>query len=60
MDAAYYAIDVSDKFVAELYAVHVVKDPAYMGIFSFGIYEVKTPFHRKSSLEHMDSRQRNG
>ena len=43
IDAAYYAIDVSDKFVAELYAIHVVKDPAYIEMFSFGIYDIETP-----------------
>jgi len=53
MDAAYYAIDVSDKFEAELYAIHVVKDPAYLEMFSFGIYDVETPFHRKASLEQI-------
>jgi nucleotide-binding universal stress UspA family protein len=45
INAAYYAIDVSDKFNAELYAIHVVKDPAYMEMSSFGIYDVETPFH---------------
>ena len=53
MDAAYYAINVSNKFNAELYAIHVVKDPAYVEMFSFGIYDVETPFQRKSSLEHI-------
>jgi nucleotide-binding universal stress UspA family protein len=53
IDAAYYAINVSNKFNAELYAIHVVKDPAYVEMFSFRIYDVETPFHRKSSLEHI-------
>jgi nucleotide-binding universal stress UspA family protein len=53
IDAAYYAINVSNKFNAELYAIHVVKDPAYVEMFSFGIYDIETPFHRKSSLEHI-------
>jgi hypothetical protein len=44
---------VSYKFDAELYAIHVVKDPAYMEMFSFGIYDVETPFQRKSSLEQI-------
>jgi hypothetical protein len=44
---------VSDKFNAELYAIHVIKDPAYVEMFSFGIYDVETPFHRKSSLEQI-------
>jgi hypothetical protein len=44
---------VSDKFNAELYAIHVVKDPAYMEMFSFEIHDVETPFHRKSTLEHI-------
>src|SRR5919109_2472713 len=51
--AGYYAIDVSNKFNAELYTIHVVKDPAYVEMFSFGIYDVETPFHRKSSLEQI-------
>ena len=37
MDAAYYAINMPDKFDAEVYAIHVVKDPAYFEMFSFGI-----------------------
>ena len=53
MDAANYAINVSNKFSARLYAIHVVKDPAYVEMFSFGIYDVEAPFHRKSSLEHI-------
>ena len=53
MDAANYAIDVSDKFEAELYTIHVVKDPEYLEMFSFGIYDVETPFHRKASLEQI-------
>jgi nucleotide-binding universal stress UspA family protein len=53
IDAAYYAIIVSNKFNSQLYAIHVVKDPAYMEMFSFGIYDVETPSHRKSSLEHL-------
>lgn len=48
MDAAYYAINVSNKFNAQFYAIHVVKDP-----FSFGIYDIETRSHRKSSLEHI-------
>jgi nucleotide-binding universal stress UspA family protein len=56
MDAAYYAINVSNKFNAELYAIHVVKDPAYVEMFSFGIYDVETPFQRKSSLEHISQK----
>ncbi len=35
-NAAYYAINVLNKFNAELYAIHVVKDPAYVEMFSFG------------------------
>jgi hypothetical protein len=31
----------------------VVKDPAYMEMFSFGIYDVETPFQRKLSLEQI-------
>jgi nucleotide-binding universal stress UspA family protein len=56
MDAAYYAINVSNKFNAELYAIHVVKDPAYVEMFSFGIYDVETPFQRKSSSEHISQK----
>jgi nucleotide-binding universal stress UspA family protein len=56
MDAGYYAIDMSNKFNAELYAIHVVKDPAYVEMFSFGIYDVETPFQRKSSLEHISQK----
>jgi nucleotide-binding universal stress UspA family protein len=41
------------QFNAELYAIHVVKDPAYMEMFSFGIYDFEIPFHRISSLEHI-------
>jgi nucleotide-binding universal stress UspA family protein len=52
MDAGYYAIDMSNKFNAELY----VKDPAYVEMFSFGIYDVETPFQRKSSLEHISQK----
>jgi hypothetical protein len=44
---------VSDKFNAELYAIAVIKDPAYVEMFSFGIYDVERPFHRKSSLEQI-------
>jgi nucleotide-binding universal stress UspA family protein len=53
MNAAYYAINVSNKFNAQLYAIHVVKDPEYMEMFSFGIYDIETPFRRKSSLEQV-------
>jgi hypothetical protein len=42
---------LSDKFNVELYAIHVVKDLAYLEKFSFGIYDIETPFHGKSSLE---------
>lgn len=42
---------MSDKFNSEFYSIHVVKDPAYLDMFSFGIYDVETPFRRKSSLE---------
>jgi nucleotide-binding universal stress UspA family protein len=42
MDAAYYAISISNKFSADLYAIHVVKDPAYLDMFSFGIYDIET------------------
>jgi hypothetical protein len=35
------------------FAIHVVKDSAYVEMFSFGIYDIETPFHRKSSLEHI-------
>jgi K+-sensing histidine kinase KdpD len=45
MDAAYYAINVSNKFNAELYAIYVTKDPAYVEMFSFGIYGTETPIH---------------
>jgi hypothetical protein len=34
---------LADKFNAELYAIHVVKDPAYIEMFSFGIYDIETP-----------------
>lgn len=53
MDAGYHAINMSNKFNAELYAIHVVKDPAYVEMFSFGIYDLETPFQRKSSLGHI-------
>ena len=53
MNTAYYAIYVSNKFNAELYAIHVTKDPAYVEMFSFGIYGTEAPTHRKSSLEHI-------
>jgi nucleotide-binding universal stress UspA family protein len=53
MDAAYYAINVSNKFDAELYAIHVVNDPAYVDMFSFGIYDLETPTHRKLTVEHI-------
>ena len=58
MDASNYAINVSSKFNAGLYAIHVVKDPAYVEMFSFGIYDVEAPFHRKSSLEHIIQKAR--
>lgn len=58
MDAATYAINVSSKFSAGLYAIHVVKDPAYVEMYSFGIYDVEAPFHRKSSLEHIIQKAR--
>jgi nucleotide-binding universal stress UspA family protein len=50
MDAAYYAINVSNKFNAELYAIHVVKDPAHVDMFSFGIYDIETPTYRKLTI----------
>ena len=53
MNTAYYAIYVSNKFNAELYAIHVTKDPAYVEMFSFGIYDIEPPIHRKLSLEHI-------
>ena len=46
MDAAYYAINVSNKFNAELYAI-------YVDMFSFGIYDIEPPIHRKASLGHI-------
>jgi hypothetical protein len=51
MDATYYAINVSNKFNAELYAIHVVNDPAYVDMFSFGIYDLETPTHRSEVIE---------
>jgi hypothetical protein len=39
MDAAYYAINVSNKFNADM--------------FSFGIYDLETPTHRKLTVEHI-------
>lgn len=56
MDAAYYAINISNKFSAELYAIHVTIDSEYVEMFSFGIYDVETPTYRKSSLEHVRQR----
>lgn len=53
MDAAYYAINVSNKFNAELYAIHVTTDSEYVEMFSFGIYDVEPPTHRKLSLEYI-------
>ena len=53
MDAAYYAINVANKFNAELYAIHVVKDPEYVDMFSFGIYDLETPTHRILTIEHI-------
>ena len=53
MDVAYYAINISNKFNAELYAIHVVKDPAYVDMFSFGIYDLETPTDRKLTAEHI-------
>jgi len=53
MDVAYYAINISNKFNAELYAIHVVKDPAYVDMFSFGIYGIETPTYRRLTVEHI-------
>jgi nucleotide-binding universal stress UspA family protein len=53
MDVAYYAINISNKFNAELYAIHVVKDPAYVDMFSFGIYDIETPTYRRLTVEHI-------
>ena len=53
MKAAYYAINVSNKFNAELCTIYVIKDPAYVDMFSFGIYDIEPPIHRKASLGHI-------
>jgi nucleotide-binding universal stress UspA family protein len=53
MDVAYYAINISNKFNAELYAIHVVNDPAYVDMFSFGIYDIETPTYRRLTVEHI-------
>jgi nucleotide-binding universal stress UspA family protein len=52
MDAAYYAINVTNKFNAALYTIHVANDPLYLEMYSFGIYDIETPVHRRSYVEH--------
>jgi nucleotide-binding universal stress UspA family protein len=46
-----FAIDGSKQSIEA--AFYAIKDPAYLEIFSFGIYDIETPFHRKSSLDHI-------
>jgi nucleotide-binding universal stress UspA family protein len=51
IDAADYAVYISSKFDADLYAIHVIEDPGFVNIESFGVYDIETPTERKALMQ---------
>jgi len=52
MDAADYAIYISSKFNSELYIIHIIEDPAFVNLESFGVYDIQTS-ERKAHIQHI-------
>jgi nucleotide-binding universal stress UspA family protein len=58
LKAADYAISLSSKFKADLLVIHVVHDPMFVNMSSFGIYEIETPGDRKEIIHNIREKTR--